>query len=81
MNGKIVASYTGEDWVAEGLFLEEGGISIGKGECNGNMTYSPPRDKIQWCGVATVHGRAVEIIMELLAMASQSGFCLHILLD
>jgi hypothetical protein len=81
LDGKIVASYTGENWVVESMFLEEGGISVGKSERNGNMTYSPPSNKIQRCGVVRFHGKAVEVIVELLAITSQSGFCLHSLLD
>ena len=41
------------------------------------MTYSPPSNKIQHIGaVLSFHERAVEVITELLAMASQRGFCL-----
>lgn len=83
LNGKVVASYTSESWVAGRVFLKGGvGISIGntKGERHGNMTYSPPSNKIQrFCG--QVHERAVEVLVELLAMTEQSCFCLHTLLD
>jgi hypothetical protein len=55
------------------------GISIGKDERHDNMTYSPPSNKIQRFGpVQSVLARAVEVIVELLAMIDQRGLCLHI---
>jgi hypothetical protein len=59
-----------------------GGISIGKGEGerNSNMAYSPPSNKIQPFFFRG-HERAVEVIVELLALINPSGFCLYTLLD
>jgi hypothetical protein len=56
------------------------GMSIGKGGRDGNMTYSPPSNKIHHF-VLRIHERAVEVIVEFLVRTNQLGFCMHTLPD
>ena len=51
-------------------------MSIGKGGRDGNITYSPPSNKIQHF-VLKIHERAVEVIVEFLVRTNQPTWLLH----